>query len=564
MRRIHPRQADALEAVWPSHVRLLPGYAEVGEQYARSYTIVGYPREVHPGWFEPLIGFPHPVSIAWLSAPIDTGEAVKSMSRRMIWHRGAADADRIQGRVGRADRIVALEDAETLRLDLAKGEIRMIEVGLTITLWASNLEDLENSSRLFESLAQSMMLGIRLLRYQQQIGLRRVLPLGEPADKVREMDSRAWATLFPFSSRDAVHPAGQVLGLNPLSRSFVIVDRFQLASPHSITIGWSGAGKSFAAKLEALRSRYRGWAVTVVDPEGEYASLEAVGANVWKLGGQKNGQAGFPFDPFSVGTYEEAEEENRETDFLLRWLGRLAPELMSEFGNLVHDALWRVFARRQQQFSPDSQVHLDVGVLIDEVGRDSHRAGNRLQMAHQRWSLAMGESRRGSPEQFEVFDLHRLADGMKGAAYLALTEWLMRRMGRESNKRLIIFDEAWHLLNDGQSASYLEELFRRARKWGTAVSLLSQDIGDFTRNRAAEVCLRNAPMVLLLRQHPESVAEVAQLLRLHTGEVEIIESAGLGEGLLLLADDHLPLRIIASKKEQQLLTPHAPSGGDEV
>jgi hypothetical protein len=231
---------------------------------------------------------------------------------------------------------------------------------------------------------------------------------------------------------------------------------------------------------------------------------------------------------------------------------------MSEFRGLVQDALWRILSRPRRTFSPTLRPGLDFEELLGEVGQDNPRARERLFLARSRWTRMMGsELKESLSDDFEVFDLHRLGDGMKGPAYLALTEWLMRRLGRDNRRRLIIFDEAWHLLNDRESAPYLEELFRRARKWNTAVALLSQDIGDFTRNRAAEVCLRNAPMVLLLRQHPESVAEVTQLLRLNEGETAIIESSGMGEGLLILADDHLPLKVIASPREEQLLT--APS-----
>lgn len=545
---------DPLDAVWPSHVRVHPRYAEVGDAWAQSYTVAGYPREVRPGWFEPLIGFSEPLTLVLRCAPVDPADAVRSMSRRMIWHRGAAEADRVQGRIGRAESQVALEDAEVVRREVVRGDTRMMEVGLTLTVWGQSLEELQQNARLLESLAQGMMLAIRPLRYQQLIGIKRLLPLGEPTDKVREMDSRAWATTFPLSSRDVIHPQGQVLGMNPVSRSLVIVDRFQMASPHSITIGWSGSGKSFASKLEVLRSRYRRWKVSVVDPEGEYRWLEQVGASVWKVGVHEDVK-GFPYDPFAIVAQAGSEEVDRQGDFLLRLLTRLSPELMDQYGPVIHDAVWQLAGEGRHRFSLNESVRLDMPGLLARVGHESQHARERLELLWQRWQLAVGQPATGPTvdNAWEVFDLSRLSEGMKGPVYLALTEWIMRRMGRESGRRMVVFDEAWRLLTDGQTAPYLEELFRRARKWGTALSLLSQDIGDFTRNRAAEVCLRNAPMVLLLRQHPESVAEVAQLLRLHEGEIDLISTAGPGEGLLILADDHVPLKVIASREEARLL-----------
>lgn len=554
-RKIRTRR-DPLDMVWPSHVKIFSDHVEVGEHVTRSYTIVGYPREVYPGWFEPVLSFSDPLVITFCSAPVDAVVAAQAVRRRMIWHRGAADADRVQGRLGRADRQVALDDAETMRLDLAKGDLKLLEVAVTVTLWAPDLGALDRSSRLFESLCYSLMCIPRQLRYQQDVGLRRGLPLGDAPQNPREMDSRAWSTLFPFSSRDVMHTSGQVLGINPASRSFVIVDRFLLASPHSITIGWSGAGKSFAAKVEALRSRYRGWAVTIVDPEGEYVPLARAGASVWDLGNTGGESAGMPYDPFWLPQAAD-EEGTRRADFLLRLLHRLAPELMERHGHEVHDAVWRVVHQRSVKFSPMGSADNGFWTVLEELGRLNAPARDRLELVHRRWVSVFGPgSELGSGRtsaELEIFDFSHLAEGMKGAAYFALTEWLMRRMEGSARRRLIIFDEAWHLLNDAESAAYLEELFRRARKWGTALSLLSQDIGDFTRNRAAQVCLRNAPLVLLLRQHPQSVAEVGELLRLNEGEVQIIESSGRGEGLLLLGEAHVPIRVVASLLEKRLI-----------
>ncbi|PSR21269.1 MAG: conjugal transfer protein TraC [Sulfobacillus acidophilus] len=550
-RKLDPR--DDLDALWPSHIRFHPDYIEIGDRLIRTYTIVAYPREVQAGWFEPLLAFPNPASFVFHSAPVDTGVAVRSMNRRMLWSRGSTNSERMPGGISQTAQAVALADAEHVRLELAKGETRMIEVGLTVALWAYDQNELDQSSRLFESLAQGMMMVARPLRYQQDLGLRQILPLGDFEDKVREMDTRVWSTLFPFASRDVIHPQGQLLGVNSFTKSFIIVDRFQMASPHSITIGWSGSGKSFAAKLDALRSRYRGWAVTVIDPEGEYYWLDRVGATVWALGDETS--PGFPFDPFSISAAASSDERARETDFLLRFLRRLAPELMEDYGNLVHDAVWHALARQNASFSPMEDAAASPTRFWQGLSDMAGSAHDRLNLAWQRWGMAVGHPIINCGDgQFEVFDLRRVGTAMKGTVYLALTEWLLRRMGREQLPRLIIFDEAWHLLNDVESASYLEELFRRARKWGTAVSLLSQDIGDFLRSRAAEVCLRNAPMVLLLRQHAEGVAEVAHMLRLHEREVQMIVSASPGEGLLLLGDDHLPIQVIASTHERDLLS----------
>jgi hypothetical protein len=78
-------------------------------------------------------------------------------------------------------------------------------------------------------------------------------------------------------------------------------------------------------------------------------------------------------------------------------------------------------------------------------------------------------------------------------------------------------------------------------------------MNDFVRSQAAEVCLRNAPIVMLLKQHPESIHQIQEYLRLHEGEVGQIAQAQVGEGLLMVGDEHVPLRVVASPEEGKLL-----------
>ena len=53
----------------------------------------------------------------------------------------------------------------------------------------------------------------------------------------------------------------------------VIYDRFAADNYNSVVLARSGAGKSYLAKLAALRLLYQGVQVFIVDPEDEYRRL---------------------------------------------------------------------------------------------------------------------------------------------------------------------------------------------------------------------------------------------------------------------------------------------------
>ena len=106
------------------------------------------------------------------------------------------------------------------------------------------------------------------------------------------MDTAALAASFPFTSpdlpRDPAAPdalPGVLYGVNTAGPGLVAWDRWAADNHNSVTLAASGAGKSYLAKLEILRSLYEGTECWVIDPEDEYARLAgAVGGAYVHLG----------------------------------------------------------------------------------------------------------------------------------------------------------------------------------------------------------------------------------------------------------------------------------------
>lgn len=540
-RRAAIRRRVATDLLWPASVEIRPRELIVDERWLRVYRAVGFPRQVTPGWLLPLLEFPRPHSLAFFAEPIDAREVVAQMSRRLVRQQGSEAARRALGHL--ADPVVAaaLEDTERLREEVARGDARMIGVGLWVSLYGESPADLEESSDLLLNLAEGMMLVFRLLTFEQQLGYRVTSAFGIWPPALREMDTAAWATTFPLASAEVFHPRGQIWGESPDRSRFLVIDRFRMPSPHSVVLGWSGSGKSYFAKLEAIRSRYRGLAVAIIDPEGEYRILAEAGAEILPLG---TSGAELGFDPFR---FDAADREglDGQVEFMNRLLARLVEGWDTpQQGELLREA-YRIWDRPGRPSASDWR-ELASGV--------SPPTAALMETASARWQTLTGGggSRASDLGRFVVFDLSRVGDGLKSAVYLVLAEMLARST-EEGFRRLVIIDEAWYLLNDGETAAYLETLFRRARKWGTALSLLTQDFGDFVRNRAAEVCLRNAPLLVLLRQHAESLNQLAEALHLSASELERVGASGVGEGLALVGEDRVPFQVWATSRETELL-----------
>src|SRR6202023_1252640 len=102
----------------------------------------------------------------------------------------------------------------------------------------------------------------------------------------RTFDSAALAASFPFAaSEPPLEESGCFYGLSAAGAP-VVFDRFARDNYNGVILARSGAGKSYLAKLEALRLLYQGVQVFVVDPEDEYRRLcHAVGGSYLPLAG---------------------------------------------------------------------------------------------------------------------------------------------------------------------------------------------------------------------------------------------------------------------------------------
>jgi conjugal transfer ATP-binding protein TraC len=524
-------ERDRLESLWPDAVEEFRAELAVDDRWLRTVVPRGWPHEVRPGWLEPLLQFGHPNVLSLMLEPVESGQELRRITRRLIWNQGVGEAAAHRGRLPDPGQSAAVADAQRLRSDLATGETRLFQVGMAITLAAPTRAALEHRTTLLESIGTGLMMPFRRLRYRQRESWQSTLPGGDPPPGRREMDSHALATLFPFIGEDVQHPHGQVWGENPRTRTPVVIDRERLPAPHSLTVGWSGSGKSFQAKLMALRARYHGIPVLVIDPEGEYRHLAADGA-VIRMGSAAG------LNPLAMGPGPL--EAQRRAEFAVRWLEVMAGPLGARAHAVVERSLLEADRLTPSQWLADLQ-HRD------------ERTAERVAGPVSRWLAAVGDGGGQVPDQgLTVVDLSGIPPTLKVAAYLVAVEHILSTLPARQ-RRWVLFDEAWHLLAHPLLAPYLEELYRRARKWNTAVTLVTQDAHDALRSPAAQVCLRNSPLVLLLRPHPEAVPELETLFRLTAAEADVLGMAGVGEGLLLVDRVRVPVRIRASREEAKLI-----------
>jgi conjugal transfer ATP-binding protein TraC len=85
-------------------------------------------------------------------------------------------------------------------------------------------------------------------------------------------------------------------------------------------------------------------------------------------------------------------------------------------------------------------------------------------------------------------------------------------------RKIVIIDESWELLTEGDAASFIESGYRRFRKYGGSAITLTQSVNDLYRSSAGRAIVENSAHLLLLGQKSEAVELLRREDRLSIGE----------------------------------------------
>lgn len=114
---------------------------------------------------------------------------------------------------------------------------------------------------------------------------------------------------------------------------------------------------------------------------------------------------------------------------------------------------------------------------------------------------------------FIVLELEELKakKDLQGVVMLLLMYRITQDMYVSDRKqqKLVIIDEAWDLMGSGNSGSFIEAGYRRARKYGGAFFTATQSVDDYFKSETAKAAFENADWMFLLRQKAESVERLA-------------------------------------------------------
>jgi hypothetical protein len=574
----------------PDSVEVHPRALRVGDGWCRSFAVTGYPREVGRGWLEPLCAHPGRLDVALHIDPVPAEVAAERLRRQLARLESNRRADAAKGRLADPDVEVAAEDARELAAGLARGEQKLFRVALVLTVHAADEKTLEAECARVRALCASTLLDARPATWRSLQGWASTLPLGVDAlGERRAFDTDALAASFPFASAELSATTGVLYGTTASGTGLVSWDRFAQDNHNSVILARSGAGKSYLAKLEALRSLYQGIEIAVVDPEDEYRRLaETVGGAYVHLGapgvrvnpfdldagpatgfGGCTGAGGQGDDPLGHDPGDEPGGALASGPVVRRalFVHTLVAVLLGEKPDPASAAALDrgiVSAYEQAGITADPRSHARPAPLLADLAAALVADGDPTARAlAARLAPYVSGTHRGlfdgptttRPDgHLVVFSLRDLPDELKAAGTLLTLDAIWRRVSdpAKRERRLVIVDEAWLLMAERSGAEFLFRMAKSARKHWAGLTVVTQDAADLLGSPLGQAVVANAATQILLRQAPQSIDTLAEAFGLSVGERAYLLGAARGQGLLAAGVDRVAFSALASPAEDAI------------
>jgi len=459
----------------------------------------------------------------------------------------------------------ALEDAETLRTDLQRGQEKFFQFGMYFTVYADDEKSLEAVTKQFESMLGAKLVMTKRADIQNEHAFNSTTPLCiDELEVQRNMNTSPLSTTFPFVSSDLTSDDGILYGLNRHNESLIIFDRFKLPNANSVVFASSGAGKSYAVKLEMLRQAMMGTDVIVIDPENEYEALaETIGGAYLRVSLNSDQR----INPFDLPTAFEDQDAKpgdllRSNIITLTGLMRLMiGEMSAAEEALVDKALIDTYAVRGITMETENPGAVTPPTMEDFHSVLSSMAGaDEISRRIEKYTRGTFAGIFNKPTNVDlssglvVFCIRDLEDALRPIATFIIMNYIWNRVRSELKRRVLVVDEAWSLMQHEDSAKFLFGLVKRARKYYLGITTITQDVEDFLTSPYGKPIVTNSSMQMLLKQAPSSMERLQKTFNLTEGEKYLLLNSGVGQGLFFADNKHVAMQVIASYSEHQIVT----------
>lgn len=550
------------DIIAPSALEISPKALNLGTTIVRSFFVISYPRFLTDNWLSPIINLDKIFDVAIHINPLNTGEVMKTFQRKVAEVESQIMIRDEKGLIRDPTLDVAYQDLEDLRDGLVQAQEKMFEVSLYITLYGNTNEEIDKVENEIKNILESKLVYVKPALFQQDAGFISTLPVGQDLLQIKnKLNTSPLSSFFPFVSFDLSSDKGILYGLNRHNGSLILFDRFSLENYNSIVFAKSGSGKSYFTKLEILRTLMFDTEVIIIDPEREYEFLaESVGGRYFDISLVGDHHIN-PFD-LPHPTQDESPSEVLRSNIvnlvgLFRvMLGGLTPEEDA----IIDQAITETYALKDINGDTDF-TKLEPPLLSDfEMVLAGIDGSESILQRVTKYTKGTWAGFINQPSNVDInkklvcFSIRDMEDELKPVAMYIITHFIWNAVRKNLKKRLLVVDEAWIMMKNDDTASFLFSLAKRGRKYYLGLATITQDVGDFLKSPYGLPIITNSSIQILLKQSPSSIDVVQSTFNLTNEEKFLLLESGVGEGIFFAGLKHVAIKVVASYTEDQIIT----------
>ncbi|HBU13276.1 MAG TPA: hypothetical protein DEB31_11345 [Clostridiales bacterium] len=525
-------------------------YVRINEKYARALVVRDLPSWISDELIPKILDLPKEIILSLDTVSVSKDEGIRRIQR--VKDKVESDISK-RARKSMKDGNISFEIPQHLKemrescdlwFDrLNNHDERVTMYQMVIVHVADTLQELNEDTDTIKTAAAGKSCQIGVLTNRQERGINTALPYGlRYIDALQAVNSAATGVLIPFTTKEIRDPGGICYGVNAISGNIITINRASYINPHAFIIGTSGGGKSFFVKMEAAQA----FLITdddllFIDPSGEYMELARLfGALPIRI---------FAGSAHHINVMDMAEGYNSEdssielkSEFVLSLLEIAVGKenLGARERSIVDRCTRRILSGQGCGKGKTKEDPVTLQTLYDELMQQddplARDVATSLEMFTEGSLNAFAQRTNVDLDnRVTCYDVSSLGSSLKGLGMLCVMDAIDRRVmyNFKRGKRTRIYcDEIWSLFRYPRTADYLDEWWRRIRKYGGIMTGITQNISEVFANEKASMMISNSEFIFMLKQAPEDVERIVEKMHISPEQENMLRKADKGRGLL--------------------------------
>lgn len=543
------------ESIAPMRFEVHDDYMEIGEKFAQALMLYEYPQFVEDTLIRKLTDIEKNMVLTISLVPIERQDALDQCSK--VYTNIEAEIARytrkqVANKNYNASIPVKIEEKRNqvmdLRNDLANRDQGIFFMNLSMTIFGDNEEDMRDAAKTVMETGRQKQCSIIVNRYLQEDTFNTCMPFGlKFVENWRTFTSESVAAFNPFVARELLQPSGLYYGNHGITGTVIIGNRDLLDNGNAIITGASGKGKSMFSKAEMIQIFLKmddKTDIIVVDPEREFAEICKLlgGAHIILSANSRH-----HINPMRLADAKLLDSDDKPIPLKIEFLQTVFEQLLGkdEMDSGQRSLIDRGLRQTYKEAKKSEPTLQDFYRIIKGM---SDEGAARLALGLERFiegslDTFAQKSNVDTGNRFTVYDINELGSGLKDVGMSIMLDGIFSKVAenRSAGRKTIIYvDEFWIMMKHEQSAKYIDDMWRRFRKYGAWVTGITQNLQDLMSCEEGRSIVNNATISVMLGQQETEVQLLKEAYKLSDTQCLYIRETPPGHGLLKFGDAYIP------------------------